>query len=55
MNNIVTGTLMNQLITIIIIMALITLLLKQKKLPVLDMTGFYFRKSTRVKAWVLLR
>jgi hypothetical protein len=30
-----------------------TLLLKQNKLPVLDITGFFFRMSTQVKAEVI--
>jgi hypothetical protein len=29
-----------------------TLLLKQKKLPILDITGFFFHMSTRVKVKV---
>ena len=32
-----------------------TLLLKEKKLPILDVTGFFFRIRTRVMAMVLCR
>ena len=41
--------------TTLLLYKLDTLLLKQKNLPVLDITGFFFRMSTQVKAEVLLR
>jgi hypothetical protein len=39
--------------TTLLLYKLDTLLLKQKKLPVLDLTGFFFRIRTQVKALVL--
>ena len=39
--------------TTLLLYKLDTLLLKQNKFPVLDITGFFFRMSTQVKAEVL--
>ena len=39
--------------TTLLLYKLDTLLLKQNNLPVLDITGFFFRMSTQVKAEVL--
>ena len=36
--------------TTLLLYKLDTLLLKEKNLPVLDITGFFFRMSTQVKA-----
>ena len=41
--------------TTLLLYKLDTLLLKQKNLPVLDITGFFFRTSTQVKAEVRTR
>jgi hypothetical protein len=39
--------------TTLLLYKLDTLLLKQKNLPVLDITGFFFRIRTQVTAWLL--
>jgi hypothetical protein len=42
-------------LTTLLLYKLDTLLLKQKNLPVLDITGFFFRMLTQVTALVLRR